>query len=49
LGLGLYHRKALMALMLCGGADAATPCREGRVPPSRIYLAMEKPAGMRPI
>jgi transcriptional regulator TrmB len=42
LGLGLYERKALMALMLCGVADAATLCREGDVPSSKIYQAMEK-------
>ena len=45
LGLTLYERRALMTLMLCGGADAATLCREGRVPSSKIYLAMEKLGG----
>jgi sugar-specific transcriptional regulator TrmB len=45
-GLTLYDRKALMALMLCGVADAATLCREGSVPSSKIYLAMEKLAGL---
>ena len=35
-----------MALMLCGVADAATLCREGGVPTSKIYLAMEKLAGL---
>jgi hypothetical protein len=45
-GLTLYERKALMALMLCGVADAATLCREGAVPTSKIYLAMEKLAGL---
>ena len=45
-GLTLYERKALMALMLCGVADAATLCREGEVPSSKIYLAMEKLAGL---
>jgi hypothetical protein len=35
-----------MALMLCGVADAATLCREGAVPSSKIYLAMEKLAGL---
>jgi Sugar-specific transcriptional regulator TrmB len=44
--LTLYERKALMALMLCGVADAATLCREGSVPTSKIYLAMEKLAGL---
>lgn len=42
LGLTLYERRALAALMLCGVADAATLCREGSVPTSKIYLAMEK-------
>src|SRR5258705_5742006 len=42
IGLSLYERKALMAVMLCGVADAATLCREGAVPSSKIYLAMEK-------
>jgi HTH-type transcriptional regulator, sugar sensing transcriptional regulator len=45
IGLTLYERKAFMALMLCGVADAATLCREGDVPSSKIYLAMEKLAG----
>jgi Sugar-specific transcriptional regulator TrmB len=45
-GLTRYERKALMALMLCGVADAATLCREGSVPTSKIYLAMEKLAGL---
>jgi hypothetical protein len=45
-GLTLYERKALMALMLCGVADAATLRREGSVPTSKIYLAMEKLAGL---
>src|SRR5437867_2241657 len=46
IGLVLYERKALMALMLCGVADAATLCREGGVPTSKIYLAMEKLASL---
>src|SRR6185295_8976250 len=45
-GLTLYERKALMAVMLCGVADAATLCREGSVPTSKIYLGMEKLAGL---
>ena len=45
-GLSQYQRKALMALMLCGVSDAATLCREGDVPSSKIYLAMEKLAGL---
>jgi HTH-type transcriptional regulator, sugar sensing transcriptional regulator len=46
IGLTLYERKALMALMLCGVADAGTLCREGSVPTSKIYLAMEKLASL---
>ena len=42
IGLTLYERRALAALMMCGVADAATLCREGAVPTSKIYLAMEK-------
>lgn len=42
IGLSLYERKALVTLMLCGVADAATLCREGEVPTSKIYLALEK-------
>jgi hypothetical protein len=45
-GLSLYERKALMALMLCGVADAATLCREADIPTSKIYLALEKLAGL---
>ncbi|TMG73946.1 MAG: TrmB family transcriptional regulator, partial [Betaproteobacteria bacterium] len=41
-GLTLYERKALIALMVFGVADAAALCREGGVPTSKIYLAMEK-------
>src|SRR5258708_8593665 len=47
-GLTLYERKALIALMVFGVADAAALCREGGVPTSKIYLAMEKLAGLRP-
>ena len=42
IGLTLYERKALIALMVFGVADAAALCREGGVPTSKIYLAMEK-------
>src|SRR5262245_18867261 len=45
-GLTLYERKALTAVMLCGVADAATLCREGDIPTSKIYLALEKLAGL---
>jgi len=41
-GLTLYERKALVGLMSHGVADAATLCREGGVPTSKIYRAMEK-------
>jgi HTH-type transcriptional regulator, sugar sensing transcriptional regulator len=46
IGLTLYERKALTALMFCGVADAATLCREGSIPTSKIYLAMEKLSGL---
>ncbi len=42
LGLTGYERKALAALMAQGVADAETLCREGEVPSSKIYRAMEK-------
>jgi hypothetical protein len=42
LGLTRYERKALAALMLRGLADAETLCREGDIPSSKIYLALEK-------
>jgi DNA-binding MarR family transcriptional regulator len=41
-GLTGYERKALAALMVHGVADAETLCREGDVPTSKIYRAMEK-------
>ncbi|MCU1262986.1 MAG: Transcriptional regulator, TrmB family [Bryobacterales bacterium] len=37
-----YERRALMALMFQGVADAETLCREGEIPTSKIYLALEK-------
>ena len=46
IGLTLYERKTLVALMLCGVADAATLCREGGIPTSKIYLAVEKLEGL---
>jgi sugar-specific transcriptional regulator TrmB len=42
IGLTLYERKAFAILMLYGVADAETLCREGEVPSSKIYQAMEK-------
>jgi len=42
IGLTLYERKALVTLMVFGVADAASVCREGGVPTSKIYRAMEK-------
>src|SRR5262249_33055046 len=41
-GLTGYERKALVTLMVQGVADARTLCREGEVPSSKIYQAMEK-------
>ena len=46
IGLTSYERKALAALMIQGVADADSLCREGDVPSSKIYLAMEKLAGL---
>jgi sugar-specific transcriptional regulator TrmB len=45
-GLTLYERKALVALMTQGVADADTLCQHGDVPSSKIYRAMEKLAQM---
>jgi HTH-type transcriptional regulator, sugar sensing transcriptional regulator len=42
LGFSLYERRALAALGLLGVADAASLCRQGDIPTSKIYLAMEK-------
>lgn len=42
LGLTQYERRTLRTLMLQGIADADTLCREGDVPSSKIYLALEK-------
>src|SRR5579863_1295284 len=42
IGLTVYERKALAALMAHGVSDADTLCRAGEVPSSKIYLAMEK-------
>jgi HTH-type transcriptional regulator, sugar sensing transcriptional regulator len=42
IGLTLYERKALLAVMVCGVADAGALCREGDIPSSKIYLALEK-------
>lgn len=42
IGLTLYERKALATLMVQGMADAEVLCREGGIPSSKIYLAMEK-------
>ena len=42
IGLTAYERKALVTLMVCGVADAAALCREGGIPTSKIYRAMEK-------
>jgi len=42
IGLSLYERSALVTLMSLGVSDAATLCREGDIPSSKIYRAMEK-------
>jgi sugar-specific transcriptional regulator TrmB len=41
-GFSLHEKRALVTLCLMGVADAATLCREGEIPTSKIYLAMEK-------
>jgi hypothetical protein len=41
-GFSLYEKRALVTLAVHGVADAATLCREGEIPTSKIYLAMEK-------
>lgn len=41
-GLTQYERKALITLMVRGVSDADSLCREGEIPTSKIYLAMEK-------
>jgi hypothetical protein len=42
IGLTQYERQTLLALMVRGVADAATLCREGAIPTSKIYRAMER-------
>lgn len=42
LGFSLYEKKALVAITLLGVADAESVCREGEIPTSKIYRAMEK-------
>jgi sugar-specific transcriptional regulator TrmB len=38
----VYEKKALLALVDLGIADAGTLCREGDIPSSKIYRAMER-------
>lgn len=45
-GFSLYEKRALVTLTRHGVADAATLCRDGEIPTSKIYLAMEKLAGL---
>jgi len=45
-GFSLHEKRALVTLMTHGVADAATLCREGGIPTSKIYLAMEKLGGL---
>jgi sugar-specific transcriptional regulator TrmB len=47
LGFTQYERRTLRTLMLHGVADAETLCREGDIPSSKIYLALEKLAKLR--
>jgi hypothetical protein len=42
----LYEKRALVTLAIHGVADAATLCREGEIPTSKIYQAMEKLGGL---
>src|SRR5215510_12990814 len=42
LGFTQYERRTLRTLMLHGVADAETLCRDGDIPSSKIYLALEK-------
>ena len=42
LGFTQYERRTLRTLMLHGVADAVTLCRDGDIPSSKIYLALEK-------
>jgi sugar-specific transcriptional regulator TrmB len=46
LGFTQYERRTLAALIVQGVADADTLCREGAVPSSKIYLALEKLAAL---
>lgn len=41
-GFSLYEKRALVALGILGVSDASGLCREGDIPTSKIYLAMEK-------
>jgi sugar-specific transcriptional regulator TrmB len=45
-GFSLYEKRALVTLTLHGVADAATLCREGQIPTSKIYQALEKLGGL---
>ena len=42
LGFSLYEKKALVTIADLGVSDAGTLCREGGIPSSKIYRAMEK-------
>jgi hypothetical protein len=45
-GFSSYEKKALVALAQHGVADAATLCRHGDIPTSKIYQALERLAGL---
>ncbi len=46
LGFSSFDKKALVILTTLGVADAATICREGDIPTSKIYHSMEKLADL---
>jgi sugar-specific transcriptional regulator TrmB len=46
LGFSIYDKKALACVCQLGVADAATLCREGEIPTSKIYRSMEKLAAL---
>lgn len=45
-GFTLHEKRALVTLAIHGVADAATLCREGEIPTSKIYQALEKLAAL---
>lgn len=45
-GFGLHEKRALVTLAVHGVTDAATLCRDGEIPTSKIYAAMERLASL---